>query len=242
MILYDKNSNLVGISEDTLGFLGYEDMEDFKTYASDVAELFVKKPKYIYKFDDFSWIEYVMHGGASKKNAILRLKNGQEIEVRVFVKKISLKNPSSDLDCMYMVYLKKDEDFKNPKIEASTINTPTDLKKDQGSKDLDLFKSAEALGLKNKQILKLMEEYVEYIENTSHLLLDAIKTKNIKDIKNISIRLNSVAKIFQLNELSKSLSRLYNLDIDDLDLLFSQYQQNIANIKDSIRKYYETRA
>lgn len=59
MILYDKECHLLGISKSILDFLGYEDIEEFKTYTNDVADLFQNRPGYIHRFKNFSWINYI---------------------------------------------------------------------------------------------------------------------------------------------------------------------------------------
>lgn len=105
VILYDENNNLLGISSDTIRFLGYDDMDDFKTYANDVADLFVKKSGYIYKFDNFSWIDYVLHSGAAKKSAFIKLKSGKEVEVNVSIKEILLPNSLESINTMYEIDL-----------------------------------------------------------------------------------------------------------------------------------------
>ncbi|MBE0494937.1 MAG: hypothetical protein IBX45_00860 [Campylobacterales bacterium] len=101
MILYDKECNLIGIAKDVLVFLGYEDMEEFKTYNNDVADLFVNKLGYVYKFQNFSWIDYVLYSGAPNKNAIIKKKNGKEIEVHVSIREIL---PFGPLETHQMLY------------------------------------------------------------------------------------------------------------------------------------------
>ncbi len=103
MILYDDDNNLLGISKDVIGFLGYDDMEDFQTYTDDVAELFVKKSGYVYKFDNFSWIDYILHSGAANKNAILKLKNSEEIEVKINIKEVFLNKQIENIRYMYEI-------------------------------------------------------------------------------------------------------------------------------------------
>ncbi len=92
MILYDEKLNFLGMSEHTLMFLGYEDLADFTSMQSDVADLFVKKEGYIYKFDNFSWIDFVLYGGSSKRSAIIKLKNGEETPIDLAIKEIFLQN------------------------------------------------------------------------------------------------------------------------------------------------------
>ena len=103
MILYDKKCNLLGMSRDVLGFLGYEDIDEFKTYANDVADLFVNKSGYVYKFQNFSWIDYILHSGAPNKNAIIKLKNGKEIESKISIEEVMLLSPIGENEVLYKI-------------------------------------------------------------------------------------------------------------------------------------------
>ncbi len=57
MLLYTQNGHFLGMGAQELSLLGYEDMEDFRTYHCDVADLFIQKSGYISKFDTFLWID-----------------------------------------------------------------------------------------------------------------------------------------------------------------------------------------
>ncbi len=103
MILYSKSGDFLGIGKDELSFLGYEDLDEFRSINSDVADLFVNKPGYIFKFKNFSWIDYALHSGAPKKSVILRLRTGNEIEVTLKIKELFLYSPKQKEDIYYTV-------------------------------------------------------------------------------------------------------------------------------------------
>ncbi|MDR2341903.1 MAG: hypothetical protein LBD84_02530 [Campylobacteraceae bacterium] len=102
MILYDKNTGFLGISADILSALGYEDINVFRAYNNDIADLFIKKQGYVHKFDNFSWISYVLHGSLPNKNVIIRTRNGSEIEASISVTELFLNNKD---DKCYIVSL-----------------------------------------------------------------------------------------------------------------------------------------
>lgn len=116
MILYDSETRFIGISPDSLSFLGYADMDELKKYTDDVANFFVKKSGYIYKFDDFSWIEYLLYGGSNKKSAIVKLKNGTFTEVELVAKEIFVFENSAKK--FYQVDLIK-RSKKSPKTQEN---------------------------------------------------------------------------------------------------------------------------
>jgi len=103
MILYSKSGNFLGIGKDELSFLGYEDLDEFKSIHSDVADLFVNRPGYIFKFKNFSWIDYALHSGAPKKSVIIKLKTGNEIEVAIRIKELFLYNPKKNEELYYTI-------------------------------------------------------------------------------------------------------------------------------------------
>jgi hypothetical protein len=105
MVLYDKNGNFVGISKEELSFLGFEDFEEFKSECKDFADLFISKPGYIFKFKNFSWIDYTLHSGAPKKSVVIKLKNGQEVETGLKISQINLVNSINEHDMYYGVEL-----------------------------------------------------------------------------------------------------------------------------------------
>jgi len=103
MLLYRKNGDFIGIGREELSFLGFEDMDQFKDVCSDVADLFVNKPGFIFKFKNFSWIDYTLNSGAPKKSVILKLKNGNEIETGIKIKEIFLYDVQNDEEIYYCV-------------------------------------------------------------------------------------------------------------------------------------------
>lgn len=105
MVLYDKNGNFVGISKEELSFLGFEDFEEFKSECKDFADRFVSKPGYIFKFKNFSWIDYTLHSGAPKKSVVVKLKNGQEVETGLKISQINLVNSINEHNMYYGVEL-----------------------------------------------------------------------------------------------------------------------------------------
>ena len=74
MILYNKSGDFVGAGKDELSFLGFEDIDEFRHLHKDIADLFVNKPGYIFKFKNFSWIDYTLHSGAPKKKCYYQAK------------------------------------------------------------------------------------------------------------------------------------------------------------------------
>jgi len=113
LVLYDKKTNFLGIGQSELSMLGYEDIEEFKSYCDDFADLFVNHPGYISKFKNFSWIDYSLHSGVPNKNVILRHKNGTDIEAKLNIFEIFLINEINEEKTIY-------------NVEVSTTSTKDD--------------------------------------------------------------------------------------------------------------------
>ena len=139
MILYSKSGDFLGIGKDELSFLGYEDLDEFKSIYSDVADLFINRPGYIFKFKNFSWIDYALHSGAPKKSVIIKLKTGNEVEVAIKIKELFLYNPKENEELYYSIEFvnnmsqnsssRDDSTFiqatPTPKIQTSTLTDET---------------------------------------------------------------------------------------------------------------------
>jgi len=124
MILYSKSGDFLGIGKDELSFLGYEDLDEFRYFHSDVADLFVNRPGYICKFKNFSWIDYALHSGTPKKSAIIRLKTGNEVEIPLRIKELFLYSPKRDEDSLYYSV-----EFENKKSQNSGLQNGSSFTK-----------------------------------------------------------------------------------------------------------------
>lgn len=128
LILYDKNSVFLGMSNQELYFLGYEDMEEFRNYCNDFADLFVNKPGYIFKFQNFSWIDYTLHSGTPNKKVLVRTKHGKEVETSVTINEIFLTkevNQTSKLFCVELSSVGVKQEKSSPSLEPSFASIPS---------------------------------------------------------------------------------------------------------------------
>jgi HPt (histidine-containing phosphotransfer) domain-containing protein len=72
VLIYNHNKELVGIDDETLHHLGYKNLGEFLQHYSDISELFVKKPGYIHNFQNFPWIDFVLHSDAEDIKAVIQ--------------------------------------------------------------------------------------------------------------------------------------------------------------------------
>jgi hypothetical protein len=135
LILYDKDTKFLGVSADILSVLGYENISTFMAYNNDVADLFVNKQGYVHKFDNFSWISYVLNGSLPNKNVIIKTRNGNEIEASISITELFLHDKDdkcylvslSDIRQIFSDTNKQDDQYnKQPifKIDNNEVKQP----------------------------------------------------------------------------------------------------------------------
>ncbi|MBN2896106.1 MAG: hypothetical protein JXK05_09485 [Campylobacterales bacterium] len=71
MLIYDHNKKFLGIDDNDLKHLGFNDATALFDLCGDFADLFVKRPGYIHNFKNFEWIDFVMHADAEVAKAII---------------------------------------------------------------------------------------------------------------------------------------------------------------------------
>jgi len=75
---------MVAVSPEVVDFLGYESFEELKENISDIADLFINKPGYIYNFRNFSWIDYIILNHLKSPKVIIKtLTNDIETELSI---------------------------------------------------------------------------------------------------------------------------------------------------------------
>ncbi|WP_052435277.1 Hpt domain-containing protein [Sulfurospirillum cavolei] len=105
MILYDKNGLFLGMGNQELYLLGYEDIEEFRNYHNDFADLFLNKPGFIFKFKNFSWIDYALHSGTPNKRVLIKTKNGKELDTSLNINEIFLSKEINGCSTFFSVEL-----------------------------------------------------------------------------------------------------------------------------------------
>lgn len=200
MILYDNNFEPVGISQDILNFLGYDDMDDFRTYATDIADLFIKKSGFIHSFDDFSWIQYVLHSGAPNKSALVRLKNGKEKELKLSIKELFLFSDDENSP-YYEVDIVKNVPKHDAKKVLATFEQPTF--------EIDESKTVQKPALRKKQeVQKIITQ-----ENKFKTKKKSSKKAFVKPVDNSSQNNESQEKMFIENLSEENLSFLKTYEL-----------------------------
>lgn len=249
MVLYDSEANFLAISDDSIKFLGYEDANDFKKYVDDVADLFLVKSGYVYKFNNFSWIDYILHSGAANKSAIVRLKNGNEIEVDLHIKEVYFPNTSAKTTLAYEILLNKhSKPTKTPKIQAmSDLDSQQNHKLDKNlsqeihtqPKKIKLNDGIEALGINTNTMNIYIKDYLKFADIVDKKMISAINWRSSTSIKRYVIQLKSISDLLRLDTLSRPLVLLLDAAIqkesqEELSNTYKKYRDALQYAKESL--------
>ena len=80
MLIYRNDGKLFCISKKALQLAGYHDIEHFNAEHNDYSELFVKRPGYIYNFENFSWLNFLRNANEEQKKVLINTKDNATYE------------------------------------------------------------------------------------------------------------------------------------------------------------------
>ena len=121
MLLYNQKKEFVGIDDDDLIELGFQNINELLEESHDFADLFVKKPGYIHNFKNFSWIDFILHSEADESKAIIHSK-GKNFSCSLHIEKFHFVSQESGycVNIKNLRILKGAEDAQATKdLEAS---------------------------------------------------------------------------------------------------------------------------
>ncbi len=236
MILYDKYSNFLGMSSTMLNFLGFEDLEEFKAIYKDVADLFVEKRGYIYKFKNFSWIEYALHSGTPNKKVLITLKNSQVIESEIKIKEIYLINPIGESDKFYSIefinsFFNNEPKIQTPNTSLEEIEAKNILKESKEKYKEDEEKISTTVDSINS--LNFNEEEKEKKE-TEPISLDIFKQEEKEED---NLLLENEDESFEIKPLIKEREKESEIDIfkeqqeEEFENINFEEESELSNLK-----------
>jgi len=188
------------MGQSELSLLGYEDLEEFKSFFGDFADLFIDKPGYISKFKNFSWIDYALHSGAPNKNVILKHKNGTEVETQLLISEIPLVDDINGASSLYCVELGT-KTVSNMQTLTESQNNPTALNIHTEQEDID-----------QNPHTKMTEESSSNTDNTEKLdefLASDYREHETSEDKNVDLK-NEIQEVS-----SKENSGDFKLHVED---------------------------
>ena len=224
LILYDKSGVFLGLGNQELYLLGYEDMEEFKNYHNDFADLFINKPGYIFKFQNFSWIDYTLHSGTPNRKVLIKAKSGKEIETSLIINEIFLNKEINGANTCFCIEL-SNAPFKKEIPSTNKPDTISQIEPDPFTPQLEIVSQDAPL----KQTLNFEEEPTLYnMDYTPSLVPEENIETDFKMVINdapipettIGIKLKFDDAI--LNPEPQTYSSIDEIKVDDLDFTASQ--------------------
>lgn len=242
MILYDKDTKFIGVSADVLSVLGYEDMNAFMAYNNDVADLFVNKQGYVHKFDDFSWINYVLNGSLPSKNVIIKQRNGGEIGASISIAEILLSEAKNDK--YYLVSLHDIRYIDTKAEENNAVNKQPifKIKDEEESAKVNFSKPAENGAADNSKVTFIMDEP----ETTSPFLTpnfngskNEYQEKKSADESANQIKKEKEAIIVKID--IQEVSDILGISKDDVIRYMKEYASYLEENINSLHTLYESK-
>lgn len=218
MLLYTQNGHFLGMGAQELSLLGYEDMEDFRTYHCDVADLFIQKSGFISKFETFLWIDYARHSGASNRRVLLHTKQGKCIELSLHVDEIFLKDADDAMQCYFAIEFKK-ELTSEDSPSSLHVNTPDEEKVSEQTPLLPSeYSSIDQIQLDDIVFDSTMERYPEDAHE------DLLQDPTLSASPEASFNLHATAQIL-------------GLDATMLHTLLNEYHHELLSQSDAITQF-----
>ncbi|MBE0491793.1 MAG: hypothetical protein IBX44_06035 [Sulfurospirillum sp.] len=270
MILYDKSGNFLGLSKSELSFLGFEDLEEFTSQCKDFADLFCNKPGFIFKFKNFSWIDYALHSGAPKKSIVLKLKNGQEIETNFKITEIFLTNfDVNNKNTLYYaielqaINTQQNTEFyyaqttQNSELQIPQNEPQIPIEKPSVQEDFSLdddFVAEEDFVIKmdadthideNKSVfhINFEEDFTEEAPKTTDVNFGDVKLKiDLDDHANNSIQASEIQEPILLTFDIVECAQELGLDISTIAEIIDDYVSDIEKNLPALREYIQNDA
>ena len=226
MILYDKSGVFLGLGNQELYLLGYEDMEEFKNYHNDFADLFVNKPGYIFKFQNFSWIDYTLHSGTPNRKVLIKTKNGKEVETSLNINEIFLGKDINGANTCFCIEL-NNAPFRKELQSATQLSSIPQIEPESFIPQVEMTSSdttfAQTVNFDEEPVLYNMDYAPSFTpeENT-----ESIMPMVIEDVPPLKATMDIKLKFDDdiLSPKPQTYSSIDEIKIDDLDFTVSKEQ------------------
>lgn len=118
MLIYSSKKEFIGIDEKDLRLLGFDNLANLKSEATDFADLFVKTPGHIHNFKHVHWIDFIACADSTEDSQAIINVNGKKFKCKISIENLFLaEDPSSK---SYIVYLNNLRELSNR--ESQTIS------------------------------------------------------------------------------------------------------------------------
>ncbi len=250
MIFYDEYDKFLGADKASLEFFNCRDIYDFDEKIGDVANLFVKKEGYIYKFENYNWIDFVNYSEEPIKKVLISIDDAiyeAEIKISEIFPIINI----NDSSVIYGIEFKNPTKVKNDDVELGdvskietideiTINSTKELPPVNTKISIDISKNAEAIEVDEELYRDLLSDFV--IENAKYIKIaeDSIKKSDYSNIGYVVSVLKSISINLKLDDLIPVLNAIdrdvRNKNYKNIEKFLEIYKKEVDSIEHFIDK------
>ena len=224
MILFDDFGELLGSDKESLKLFGYTSIEEFKEKVEDISDFFIKKEGYLYKFDNYNWIDYLNYSEEKINKVLIRQKDNSVIEAEISIKEIYNVIEINGSKITYLIEFHNKRDIKH--IEKEKL-----IKQDsQKNIDKDSKNNRENIKVNKIELSydKIKEEYDINEDFYNELLNDFIsESKSDIELINAYIINNKYNSILRVTNKLKKIC--LNLKLNSFLSILSDIDRNIKN-------------
>ena len=241
MIFYDEYDKFLGADKRSLEFFDCKDIEEFSNTIGDVSNLFVKKDGYVYKFDNYSWLDYVNYSDEATKKVLIKKRDGEVIEAEIEINEIYPVVDINDSEVIYGVEFKNFKNFKMDTVESQDrVNVPEELRQIDTKISIDVDKNAQEMDIDEEFYVGLLEDFLKENNKYLDMIEDSILKSNYANLSYVVSILKSVTTNLKLNDLMPVLNAIErdirNKNYKSIEKFIDIYKKEVESIKFFIDK------
>lgn len=126
MLIYNYEKNFLGIDDQDLKALGFQNLDQLRSEVSDFADLFVKTPGYIHNFKHVHWIDFIACAESSDDSKVIIHANNRSFRCTLDLKIAYLiDSPTSKAYLVNLQNLRELTNNENKEISSDIVDKPT---------------------------------------------------------------------------------------------------------------------
>jgi len=204
LVFYDEYNNFLGADKESLEFFNCKDIYDFNENIGDIANLFVKKEGYIYKFENYNWIDFVNYSEESIKKVLISI-NGDVSEVDIKINEIfpiiNINNSSVIYGIEFKNAIKVEDDKSFKTTNSSTKKSLEEPSSTQSNITIDIDKNSKSIEIDDNFYKELLVDFVGENNKYVEIIKNSIIKNDYDNIEHIVSILKSISTNLNLNDL-----------------------------------------
>jgi len=244
LIFYDEYGAIVGVDSESIELFGYKNIKEFKKEVNDISDFFIKEDGYIYKFEHYSWLDFINYSEEPVNKVLIAQKNGNLIEAEISANEIflmiNINNSKIIFGVEFVNQIKREKsEFLQPNDTADSIEA---LKKDVIANDefkniLSIKENAQKLDIGEDFYNELLQDFFKAHEKYMKRIKKYIEDNHYEEVAKIILILKSICSNLRLfgtipilNSMQKDIK---NKNYKSMQKFLSIYKKDIKSLQDS---------